>query len=200
MSFELPLILQTFLMRISILERLSPELCQTLVSGLDGSDEMEVMRWNCRDSVRESWNSWISPTCSSYPWTTSASGTAFTRSLQIFCVTGWPTLSLIVGSIRYDFELQFSLLIVPVFILVVLMATSVGYAIALLSPKAELVGVLTNLISFSLFLFSPVNFPVERLPGWWDHPSFPAGEVCSRRGTRGDIIKNPGRLESRAKP
>ena len=75
-------------------------------------------------------------------------------------------LALIVGSLRYNFELQFNLLIVPAFILVVLMATSVGYAIALLSPKAELVGVLTNLIIFSLFLFSPVNFPVERLPGW----------------------------------
>ena len=75
-------------------------------------------------------------------------------------------LALIVGSLRYDFELQFSLLIVPAFTLVVLMATSVGYAIALLSPKAELVGVLTNLIIFSLFLFSPINFPVERLPGW----------------------------------
>jgi len=75
-------------------------------------------------------------------------------------------LALVVGSLRYDFELQFSLLIVPAFSLVVLMATSVGYAIALLSPKAELVNVLTNLIIFSLFLFSPVNFPVERLPNW----------------------------------
>ncbi len=75
-------------------------------------------------------------------------------------------IALIVGAYRYDFELQFSMLIVPVFILIVLMATSVGYAIAVLSPKAELVGVLTNLIIFSLFLFSPVNFPVERLPDW----------------------------------
>lgn len=75
-------------------------------------------------------------------------------------------LALIVGSLRYDFELQFSLLIVPAFALVVLMATSVGYAIALLTPKAEMVSVFTNLIIFSLFLFSPVNFPVERLPSW----------------------------------
>jgi len=75
-------------------------------------------------------------------------------------------LALVVGSLRYDFELQFSPLIVPAFTLVVLMATSVGYAIALLTPKAELVNVLTNLIIFSLFLFSPVNFPVERLPNW----------------------------------
>lgn len=75
-------------------------------------------------------------------------------------------LALIVGSIRYDFELHFSLFILPAFILIVLMATSVGYAIALLTPKAELVSVFTNLIVFSLFLFSPVNFPVERLPKW----------------------------------
>jgi ABC-2 type transport system permease protein len=75
-------------------------------------------------------------------------------------------LALVVGSLRYDFKLQFSPLIVPAFILVVLMATSVGYAIALLSPKAELVNVFTNLIIFSLFLFSPINFPIERLPDW----------------------------------
>jgi len=88
--------------------------------------------------------------------------------LTIWLVSTLPgvVLALIVGSLRYDFELQFSPLIVPAFILVVLMATSVGYAIALISPKAELVGVLTNLIIFSLFLFSPINFPVERLPGW----------------------------------
>jgi ABC-2 type transport system permease protein len=75
-------------------------------------------------------------------------------------------LALVVGSLRYDFALQFSPLIVPAFTLVVLMATSVGYAIAILAPKAELVSVLTNLIIFSLFLFSPINFPVERLPNW----------------------------------
>ena len=75
-------------------------------------------------------------------------------------------LALVVGSLRYDFELHFTPLIVPAFTLVVLMATSVGYAIALLLPKAELVSVLTNLIIFSLFLFSPINFPIERLPNW----------------------------------
>ncbi|MFN2198748.1 MAG: ABC transporter permease [Anaerolineales bacterium] len=87
-------------------------------------------------------------------------------TIWLFSTLPGVILALIVGSLRYDFELQFSLLIVPAFILIVLMATSVGYAIAMLSPKAELVGVLTNLIIFSLFLFSPVNFPVERLPNW----------------------------------
>ena len=55
---------------------------------------------------------------------------------------------------------------VPAILLVSLTATSVGYAIAHLSPKPELVAVLTQFIIFSLFLFSPINFPAERLPGW----------------------------------
>ncbi len=75
-------------------------------------------------------------------------------------------LALWVGSMRYDFALQVTPLVIPSFLLVSLTATSVGYAIAHLSPKPELVAVLTNFIIFSLFLFSPINFPAERLPQW----------------------------------
>jgi ABC-2 type transport system permease protein len=75
-------------------------------------------------------------------------------------------VALAVGSLRYGFDLQISLLVVPAFLLVALMATSVGYALAHMSPKPELAIMLTNFIIFSLFLFSPINFPVERLPGW----------------------------------
>lgn len=75
-------------------------------------------------------------------------------------------VALIVGALRYDFTLQFSPLFVPALLLIVLTATSVGQAVALVSPKPELVNVLTNLIIFAMFLFSPINFPVERLPDW----------------------------------
>lgn len=75
-------------------------------------------------------------------------------------------LALLVGSLKYDFALQVTPAVVPAFLLVSLTATAVGYAIAHLSPKPELVAVLTNFIIFSLFLFSPINFPAERLPAW----------------------------------
>jgi ABC-2 type transport system permease protein len=75
-------------------------------------------------------------------------------------------LALLVGSYKYDFALQVTPSVVPAFLLVSLTATSVGYAMAHLSPKPELVPVLTNFIIFSLFLFSPINFPAERLPEW----------------------------------
>jgi len=75
-------------------------------------------------------------------------------------------VALVVGTLRYDFTLQFNPMVIPALLLIVLTATSVGQAIALISPKPELVNVLTNLIIFGMFLFSPINFPVERLPNW----------------------------------
>lgn len=42
-------------------------------------------------------------------------------------------------------------------------------AYAHLSPSAVLTGVISNVIIFSLFLFSPVNFPMERLPAGLSH-------------------------------
>lgn len=75
-------------------------------------------------------------------------------------------LALLVGAQRYEFTLQVTPLVVPAVLLVSLTATSIGYAIAHLSPKPELVAVFTQFIIFSLFLFSPINFPAERLPEW----------------------------------
>jgi ABC-2 type transport system permease protein len=75
-------------------------------------------------------------------------------------------LALVVGTWRYGFALQVSPWAVPACLLVALTATTLGYAMAHLAPRPELVIVLTNLIVFCLFLFSPINFPVERLPGW----------------------------------
>ncbi len=75
-------------------------------------------------------------------------------------------LALVVGAARFGFELQISPLVVPAFLLVAITATSIGYALAHLTPKPDLVAVITNFVIFSLFLFSPINFPVERLPTW----------------------------------
>jgi len=88
--------------------------------------------------------------------------------LTIWTVAALPgvIVALIVGSLHYGFVLQFNPLAVPAFLLIILTATSVGQAVALISPKPELVNVLTNLIIFAMFLFSPINFPIERLPNW----------------------------------
>ncbi len=84
-------------------------------------------------------------------------------------VTPGVILALIIGSAKYDFGLHISPLIIPAFILVALTAVSVGMSIAHLSPSPMLTALISNVIIFSLFLFSPINFPVERLPAVLSH-------------------------------
>ncbi|HVM53910.1 MAG TPA: ABC transporter permease [Acidimicrobiales bacterium] len=76
------------------------------------------------------------------------------------------TLSLVITSIRFDFDLRISLLVVPAVILVLVTATAVGAAIGLRSPSQQTTNLFTNFVLISVLLFSPVNFPAERLPGW----------------------------------
>ena len=87
-------------------------------------------------------------------------------SIWILAVLPGVIMALVYGAWRFEFELQVTPLVGPAFLMVILMATGIGYAIAHLAPKAELVNVLTNFLIFCLFLFSPINFPAERLPAW----------------------------------
>lgn len=81
-------------------------------------------------------------------------------------VTPGVIAALLIGSQRYGFALDVSGWMIPAFLLVALTSTTVGMAVAHLSPSPMLTGIITNVIIFSLFLFSPVNFPAERLPEW----------------------------------
>jgi ABC-2 type transport system permease protein len=116
----------------------------------------------------------------------------FAADLTVWMLATMPNVALAVyvGSAHYGFDLQISPLALPAFLLIGLTATNVGYAIALATPKAEAVGVITNVIVFSLFLFSPINFPVERLPDWLAtlHHGLPAMHAADVvRGTLTDV-------------
>lgn len=74
-------------------------------------------------------------------------------------------LSLVVASLRFHFRLDMSWAVVPAVVLVSLTASSVGYAIACLL-RPQVVQQLTSFLSVLLLLFSPINFPSSRLPGW----------------------------------
>jgi len=75
-------------------------------------------------------------------------------------------ISLVVTSIRFDFDLEISPLVVPAVALVLLTASSVGAAIGLRSPSQQTTNLFTNFVLIIVLLFSPVNFPADRLPGW----------------------------------
>lgn len=75
-------------------------------------------------------------------------------------------LALSVGSWYYGFSLSISWMILPTMLLVSTTASCLGYAIAHFISKAQIISMITNLIVFVLFLFSPINYPLERLPNW----------------------------------
>lgn len=73
-------------------------------------------------------------------------------------------LALVAASLRFHIVLHPRLTMVPAVLLVAFSGASVGYALgAVLRP--ELTGQLTSFISIAVLLFSPVNFPLSRLPG-----------------------------------
>jgi ABC-2 type transport system permease protein len=72
-------------------------------------------------------------------------------------------LALLAADLRFGLHLQAGWVALPVFLLVALSSATVGYTIAaLLRPQvAQLV---TQFISLGVLLFSPINFPLDRLP------------------------------------
>lgn len=93
--------------------------------------------------------------------------------------------AVIIGAIRFGYDLSVIPLVVPAFILVALTAACVGYALASVLPPM-VANLLTQVLVVFILMFSPLNFPSERLPDWLQvvHAMLPIqamGEVI--RGT-----------------
>lgn len=72
-------------------------------------------------------------------------------------------LALLVASARFDFHLEISPVAVPAFLLVAMTGAAVGYAMAsVLRP--EVTSIVSSFVSVFVLLFSPLDFPVSRLP------------------------------------
>jgi ABC-2 type transport system permease protein len=74
-------------------------------------------------------------------------------------------LGVLVGAWRFGLELQVSPLVVPAVLLVALTSTCVGYAIASVLPYMVTV-IVTQAIVVFVFMFSPLTFLPDKLPGW----------------------------------
>jgi ABC-2 type transport system permease protein len=73
-------------------------------------------------------------------------------------------VTLVVATLRFDIDLRFGWTVVPAVVLVALTGASVGYALASVLPP-QLALQLSSFVSLGILLFSPINFPAERLPG-----------------------------------
>lgn len=104
-------------------------------------------------------------------------------------------LAVVLGAFHFNFSLDISPLVIPAVILISMCGTFVGYAVAFAVPKPMMVQVLTQIIVFVVMLFSPVMYPVERLPGWLQaiHQVFPIQYMADlTRGTLTDLEVNLG--------
>lgn len=89
-------------------------------------------------------------------------------SITVWTLVSIPgmSLALTVASYWYGLDLNVSIFIIPDALLTVLVATSVGlaFAHALAHPGATIL--VTQVLAFGILLFSPINYPAERLPMW----------------------------------
>jgi ABC-2 type transport system permease protein len=73
--------------------------------------------------------------------------------------------AVLIGSVRFGLDLHISPLVVPTVMLVALTATSIGYALASLLPPM-LANMASQVLVVFILMFSPLNFPADRLPDW----------------------------------
>jgi len=111
--------------------------------------------------------------------------------LSVWSVIALPSavMALGVAAWRYDLELSISPLVVPAALLVVAVASAIGFAFSHALPNPRLTNLITQLLIFVITLFSPISFPAERLPGWLQavHQWLPAEHAANvMRGTLTD--------------
>ncbi|MEV4638643.1 ABC transporter permease [Actinoplanes sp. NPDC049548] len=87
--------------------------------------------------------------------------------LTTWLVTGTPglLLGLLTAVLRFDLHLRVSPVVVGAVLLVALTATTAGFALAYAAPPAT-TSLATQALVFVALMFSPINFPAERLPDW----------------------------------
>lgn len=72
-------------------------------------------------------------------------------------------VTLLLANLRFHVHLRFSPLVLPALVLVALTGAAVGYALAVSLPPSA-TGQVSSFLSIALLLFSPINFPLDRLP------------------------------------
>ena len=74
--------------------------------------------------------------------------------------------ALLVAVWRYDVTFTPTWLVVPALGLTLITGTLLGLAMSHAIPKPELTQLLSQILIFAIFGFSPIAYPAENLPGW----------------------------------
>jgi ABC-2 type transport system permease protein len=99
-------------------------------------------------------------------------------------------VTLALATWRYGLHLSVSPAAVPAFVLASLMATSLGFGMALAIKNPLVTNVVVNALIFVVLLFSPVVYPITQLPGWLAGlhrvlPIYPLAQIMRASVTNG---------------
>lgn len=105
--------------------------------------------------------------------------------------------ALVAAGWRYDVEFAVTPMVLPAVGLTLLTGTLLGYALAHAVPKPDITQLVTQLLIFVIFGFSPISYPIENLPSWLATtneflPFYPMANVVRDALTDG-IVTNVGR-------
>jgi ABC-2 type transport system permease protein len=93
---------------------------------------------------------------------------AVASTFTVFTVLAIPgiVVTLALAAWRYGVSLSVSPIAVPALLLSSLLATSIGFAMAQLIGKPLVTNAVVNALIFVVLMYSPVVFPISRLPLW----------------------------------
>jgi ABC-2 type transport system permease protein len=93
---------------------------------------------------------------------------AVASTFTVFTLLAIPgiVVTLALAAWRYGLSLTVSPMAVPALLLSSLMATSIGFAMAQLIGKPLVTNAVVNALIFVVLMYSPVVFPISRLPLW----------------------------------
>ena len=120
-------------------------------------------------------------------------------SFTLFTVITIPgfVLTLLIAGWRYDVDLSVSAAIVPALLLTALMSSSVGFGIGHAVAEPRMTNLITNLVIFTVLMFSPIAFPIENFPGWLAaaHRVLPFWHMANviRDGLTDGLVADPAR-------
>ena len=121
---------------------------------------------------------------------------AVASTFTVFTLLAVPGIvaTLALAAWKYGVTLTVSPMAAPALLLSSLMATSIGFTMAQLIAKPLVTNAIVNALIFVVLLFSPVQFPISRLPLWLADihrvlPIYYLGQVLRASVTRG-LVSN----------
>lgn len=103
---------------------------------------------------------------------------------------------LVLAALRFDITFSPTWWIALGMLLVAVVATSIGYSVAVLTPE-RIMMLITQVLVFAVMLFTPITYPAERLPEWLrtlhEYLPFDAMGQVFRAGLASNEFTMPGR-------